>query len=279
MIKAGQREVGRTRAVKFARQLIWERPEERFRLPMEEVKDTKPGQMYTNTTNAAVATTRPNGETDQFHCKREASSLTVQSNLLGTSDGGDLDKVGGSAPAVKGGESVAMLNAAAMPQQEGASLFLTIEVWSKRVIGGRQDFLGTAIVPSQDIEHPPGDAWLPLGSEGVSPSNFGSLVSANNAMADVKNAHVKISEPPPAGTVGIEGGGKSWGSGVLRVLRGPRKTSSKNDSGAGLTQSPTGSVHVWLGKVRRSSSSGLQPGRGRVILRVHAASGLRKVQT
>lgn len=152
---------------------------------------------------------------------------------------------------------------------------LTIEVWGKHVIGRRHDFLGRATVPAENVQHPHGDVWLPLRGR-LSPDPVAEGAYRGEEGKDLNGALVAGSGSPVS--VVRETRDRSWGGGLFKTLRLlPAKTASvENETFGNLP--PTGSVHVWLGKVHRSSSGGREPGRGRVVLRVHAAANLRKVR-
>ena len=84
-----------------------------------------------------------------------------------------------------------------------------------------------------------------------------------------------------SGTKQTKGGGSTWGGGgLLKTLRGGTNVKGRGKGKEhGRTAEGVGSVNIWLGKAVRSSASGQQPGHGLVTLRVHAASGIRKVWT
>lgn len=173
---------------------------------------------------------------------------------------------------------------------------LTIQLWGKRAIGGvRRDLLGTAVISTQDMEQPSGDVCLPLGNNIVSaPDTVDTTTGAlrrdrkkdtadeeRRVDADDNTPRRKTSEQPVAGTAPVgedKGKGNSavWGSGLLKAFS-RSKAGVRQESNVSSTHLPTGSIHVWLGKVRGGSSRGREPGRGRVVLRVHSAAGLRKV--
>lgn len=254
VIEAGQREVGKTRPQKLTAGLSWEQPEERFRLTISPLQNA-PNTITTAAGDAGepgATTVRPDGR----YCQRPHDELAPP---LGC----DLTT---SEPVLSPGCD------------------LTISVWSKRVIGGNRDLLGTATVPSHYIDHPPGDVRLALQESASRDEAPTGDVSRNRADKDADRAEEeqrgkKTSKSLlPASTKRNKGNGSSWGGGLFKTLRGEKeKGRGKDNKEHGRHQETIGSVHVWLGKAIRSSSSGQQPGKGVVTLRVHAAAGLRKV--
>lgn len=166
-------------------------------------------------------------------------------------------------------------------QQQGMHMIhassLTISVWSKHsAIGARQGLLlGRATVPAGYINHPPGDVWLPLAD----------VSNSASATAGREDAHAPalstFPEHPYTGattgdattTGGERSGTKPWGSGLFK-RKGPKKSGDAGQHRAVAV----GSVRVWLGKARRGSLTGQQPGKAHAVLRVHGASALRKVR-
>ncbi|CAM9193761.1 unnamed protein product [Scytosiphon promiscuus] len=272
VVKVGQREVDRTRQLKLSPDVVWEAPEERFRVAVEDIKgaESAPG---------IREDLAPAGTT-----KRTASA--------------------GMAPETAAGpitnSRTTGLRESKTDVPTGADSSLTISVWSKATtLGGRHDlYLGSATVPARYIDHPPGDVWVPLVRNGE-PTTSTIGVGAkdgkiqrkagdkkrNRGIKDVSAAHVGGSGQhagPSSGTIAVpaagdkkRGGKKSRGSGLFKREKNPGTDVGDAESGQ-PEGSTTGSVHVWLGKVRRGSSSGQQPGKGQAVLRVHAASGLRK---
>lgn len=249
VIKAGQREIGKTRPQKLAAELAWEQPEERFRLPISPL-------------NNAFNTTA--GEPG------EPGGMTIRS------DGEDRQQPHDE-PAVPPGCDLTISKPALLPGCD-----LTISVWSKRTIGGSQDLLGTATVPTRYVEHPPGDARLTLhtsANRDEAPSDDLSRHRGDNdaGRAEEEQRGTKSSKPLPASTKQNKGDGSSWRGGLFKTLRGTKAKGRGKGKDYGRPPEPIGYVHVWLGKAIRTSASGHQPGKGLVTLRVHAAAGLRKV--
>lgn len=306
-VEVGERAVNRTRQLKFAPELVWKEPEERFRLAMEDIKGAKPAQ-----NSRAFATS---GGTATELAGAAAAQTAEGFVSSGGEDGGT-----GTASSNVGTEAVLASRAIppsslsnpdlAIPQPrheqqqqqqvEAAPSALTVSVWRKgTMIGKRQDVLvGSATVPAEYIDHPPGDLWLPLandafstnpvsattttagerrqnGAPGLEAGNEGGNTHAFGAVSG--DAHPGEDADNSTGTGRKARGVKSWGSGLFKRGRGRQKGggSVRPDLSDAVM---TGSVHLWLGKVRRRSLRGQQPGEGHVILRVHAATGLRKVQ-
>ncbi|CAM9640751.1 unnamed protein product, partial [Ectocarpus sp. 12 AP-2014] len=303
VLEVGQREVDRTRQVKPNPELVWEAPEERFRVAIEDIKEAKPAPNIigsVNTTNATGAATPASGRdlpslaTAKNDEQVTRSLAEAEGDVEGAGDaslGADLD--GGAPVPVLSIPAPALRRHSQQPHhgQEVAAgaCSLTISVWSKgTVMGGRRDVLvGTATVPTRYIDHPPGDAWIPLATGGDRRGDWqaggkaehkdgdGRAEDAASVGTESKNPDVT---PAPAGgttIVSAKPGGRSpWGIGLFKKGRGARK---RGDTGSGQHRTlSSSSVHVWLGKARRGSTSGQQPGEGYAILRIHSASGLRK---
>lgn len=287
-------------------ELVWEAPEERFRVAIEDIKEAKPAPNsigFVNTTNATGAATPASGRHPPSLATAKNGEQMTRSLAEAGGDGegagdatlgADLD---GGAPVSKLRIPAPALRRHSQQPHHGREVAagassLTIGVWSKgTVMGGRRDVLvGTATVPTRYIDHPPGDAWIPLAAGGDSRGDgqaggkaehkVGGGGRAEDAAAvgtESKNPDVT---PAPAGgttTVSAKPGGRSpWGVGLFKKGRAARKRGGGTGSGQHRTLSSS-SVHVWLGKARRGSTSGQQPGEGYAILRIHSASGLRKV--
>lgn len=306
MVEVGHREVDRTRQLKLAPELVWNKPEERFRVAMEDVKQA----ISAPTSTAYVTATTTSA-------KSVGIAMTASGAPI-VSSKGEEGRAGNAPPADVGtgvttsethdaaGPSLLSIPTLALDQAQHdhqhqqqvmvAASSLKVSVWSKdSVIGGRPDrLLGRATVPARYIDHPPGDVWLPLA--GV--SNSTSMTAPTTTSGEVNQKGVSgptagpedadapalsaVSEHPNTGavignaTAKKTGGTKSWSSGMFK-RKGLRKGSviTEVDQHRAMT---AGSVRVWLGKVRRGSLSGQQPGKGHAILRVHGASALRKVQ-
>lgn len=243
MIKVGQREVGRTREIKFGEHIAWEKPNERFRLPLDDIKgDPLPD----GTPMVAAATERTVDDEDKRNLQtQEMAAVPAMSDHF-THGGWDAGK----------DQRLSLENQAIGRPH---SLTLTIEIWSKHAMGRREDFLGRASVPAFEIEHPPGDTWLPLENGLPLVQSFAECIPPDEMHAEHKKS------------------GKLWESGLFKTMRKvlSKEPQPANETGGNLA--PTSSVHIWLGKVRRGSASGREPGRGRVILRVHSAEGLGQV--
>lgn len=256
VIKLGEHEVGKTRAIKFDEHLVWERPEERFRLPLDDVCGAPPA-LGTSTAASSTIAIDDHHEYGQKHQRLSASELE-SNHIIDT--GKDI----------LGDEAV---EGAGVDRLHVASL--TIEVWGKHAIGRRRDFLGRATVPAGNVQHPPGDVWLTLGEE-LSPAPMVEGVHRDEEERGVNSAPVASSGSPVAAV--RKKSDKPWGGGLFKTLRGLQAKTSKLENDTSGNLPPTGSVHIWLGKVHRTSSDGREPGRGRVVLHVHAAAGLRKVR-
>lgn len=319
-IHVGSTEVSRTRAIKFTPKLVWERPEERFRVPMKKIEAASVAAQNPHSSSGAVAPSAQvpdlqNGDANrsELATDRATSSVTESADvaIAGYGDirdeeqkrnatktktanknmagGGDETTTSHPVPSAVGVTSQ-------QRQKQTSYSSLTLQLWGKRAIGGnRRDLLGTAIVPTQDIEHPPGDIWLPLGNNIIPAPD---TVIAPNVSRRGRDSTTwdegkgfegaddalqgKTSEPVASATsVGDDkgkGNSAMWGSGLLKAFS-RSKGLARQASNVGLAHFPTGSVHVWLGKVRGGSSRGREPGRGRVVLRIHAAAGLRKVNS
>lgn len=303
----GQREVNRTRQVKLAPELAWEAPEERFRVAIEDIKEAKPAPNsvgVVSATNATGATTPARGRDPQSLAAAKNGDPVTRS-LAEAGDGGEGAGVATLGADLDGGAPVSVLSipASALRRHSqnqphhgqevaaGASS-LTISVWSKgTMMGGRRDVLvGTATVPTRFIDHPPGDAWIPLAvggdscgdgqAGGEAEHKAGGSGRAEDAAAigmESKNPDVATAPAGGSTTGSAKPGGRSpWGIGLFKKGKAARKRGGDTGSGQHRTLS-SGSVHVWLGKARRGSISGQQPGEGYAILRIHSASGLRKV--
>lgn len=297
----------RTRPLKHAPELVWEKPEERFRVAMEDVKRSTSAPTAAALTPATTAGARPGGVTMTATGAPMASSEGREGRAghassdvgmgVTTNESGDSPD-----PASLLSTPTPALDEARRdchPQQQVLmpASSLTVSVWSKgSAIGVRQDvLLGKATVPARYIDHPPGDVWLPLA--GVSNSTRTAAtstsraginqegVTALTAGGEATHGVALSSEHPYTGAAtrdataagGRKGGAKkSWGSGLFK-----RKDPKKRDRTTEVGQQgavTAGSVRVWLGKVRRGSLSGQQPGKGHAVLRVHGASALRKVR-
>lgn len=242
-----------------------------------------------NATEAASARTRSDEESLQLLHHREASSVTEQSDLsdaLATPTNGNRENVHYStatASAAAADESIVSMSAASMQRPPENPSTVTITLWSKRDgVLGRQDFLGTATIPMRDVEHPPGAVWLPLDDTAVSnvpATDPQGRERGEHAGEGITGAPVNLSYPSPEGETATKPSGSTWTRGIFKSIRGSRPKGLRKDSGPKRAQEPTGSVHLWLGKASRRSAHGQFPGKGRVMLRVHAGSGLRKVST
>lgn len=300
----------RTRQLKPAPELVWEKPEERFRVAMEDVERgisalASAGYVSATTTvgaNPARDGRAAAGALAVFSDGEESRAGSVPSDV-GTDI--TLNEDNGSAETSVLSTPIPALDQARHSHDHQqrvavAASSLTVSVWIKSsAMGGLQDLLlGRATVPTRYIDHPPGDVWLPLA--GVSNPTSASATATSGGEENQKGvagpaaghedgdspALGAVSESPYTGAIAGDangagskkrGGKKSWGSGLLFKRKGPRK----GDGATGLGQPQAmaaGSVRVWLGKVRRGSLSGQQPGNGHAILRVHGASALRKVQ-
>lgn len=301
VVKVEQHEVGRTRQLKLAPNLVWEDPEERFRVAMEDITREKLAPTPEVTTTSA---------TDKDTSGAKISLDMAMDAAASTAAAADACDNGSAAPLPL---LVTPTPTPPQPQQQqpqqqvvaAAASSLTVSVWSKGPrFGGQQSLLvGTATVPVLCIDHPPGDIWLPItvantttsgdgdekdkkdrkagGGGGVEDAAAGHGTVAEHPYPDASAAAISRSTTTAAGGNGNRGGNKSWGSGLFkRGKKAPRRQGSRSIEPTQPKEAvDVGSVHVWLGKVRRGSSSGLRPGKGHVILRVHSASGLRKVCT
>lgn len=268
VIKVGPHELGRTRSLKFAERIVWERPEERFRLPLEKVRG-EGGSLHADATTAAATTaTTANINSDALSVSALSgshfTSASVDARNATTVATGDNHVPGTSTPN------------AHVPHVA----YITIEVWAKTIVGKHREFLGSATIPAGEVEHPPGDIWLPV--QGKVPVD--SFVERNQSDDGEHEGGVAADlSPVLADSVEKKQRRKlSWGNGFFKAIRGGGDGKSK---GSGLRQErkieftvpPTGLVHLWLGKIRRGGSAGREAGTGSVMLRIHAASGLRKV--
>lgn len=328
VVKVGQREVDRTRELKLSPDVVWEAPEERFRVAMEDIKGTKfvpksgddvavAGTTWSAKSAGMAAktdgapTTRSDREkTDKaVAAERPDSARAVDTALTPAADDDDGPPVSVLSippPASRRDPHDERRQQSSQQQHKGvaaAGSSLTISVWSKGTkLGGRQDlFLGSATVPARYVDHPPGDAWLPLvgGGETSTAATGGDGANGHKVQHKAgdgkRNIGGKDAPTPGGGSPGEHlntdaaaaavpaaeekgrGGKKQWGRGFFKrdkvLTTGVGGIESGQRGGAAA-----GSVHVWLGKVRRGSSSGQQPGKGQAVLRIHAASGLRKVR-
>lgn len=270
----GQRAVGRTRGVKFDQRVTWERPQERFRLPFDDVCGSPPAALDTATTSALGQNIPKN---DDHHFEPLPASGVNPDEALCT-EGRGKERGNPVAPLADG----AVQHTDATPVHHHAAP-LTIEVWSKRSSDKRRDFLGSAIVPARVIEHPLGGIWLPLGNGSSPPSIGGDNLNPLDGNGEKKGTN-GVPIPPAPAPLATEKVGKERnetsraGRGLFKSLRGLRPKGSRLKNNTRKNEPPTGSVHVWLGKNHRSSASGHEPGRHKIILRVHAAAGLRKVK-
>lgn len=317
-IHVGSTEVSRTRAVKFSPQLVWERPEERFRVPVEKIKAAPVAAQNPCSSSGAAAPSAQVPDLQNEDANRSelavdrAESLVTESADVVIAGYGDIREEEQKRNATKtktanknihgGGDDTttslpipSAIGVTSQQRQKQTSYSsLTLQLWGKRAIGGnRRDLLGTAVVPTQDMEHPPGDVWLPLGNNIVPAPDTVIAPSVSRRGRDSTTAdrgkgfegaddvlQGKTSEPVASATsVGDgkeKGNSAMWGGGLLKAFS-RSKGGARQASNVGFAHVPTGSVHVWLGKVRGGSSRGREPGRGRVVLRIHAAAGLRKV--
>ncbi len=313
-LEVGERAVDRTRLLKFSPELVWEAPQERFRLAMEYIKGEKPARnskAYITTsgtsTGPAGATRTAPDEKIMWSGRDEGTAYNAYSDrgedmaFAGLDDSATPSPSWSNpTPAVRQSQHLQQQHQKQQQQVEVPPSSLTICVWRKgTMIGERQDFLvGSATVPAQYIDHPPGEIWLPLvnDSKSANPTSATTTPMGETRPSDTPGFEAKhdggntlaigavsgdpypgddAGTPTPAGSK-KSGGAKSWASGLFKRGRGRRMRngSTQQDlSDAALA----GSIRLWLGKVRRRSLSGQQPGKGFVTLRVHAASGLRKV--
>ena len=297
----------RTRLLlQHAPELLWEKPEERFRVSMEHVRNAISGA----TSTAYVPATTPSANSP-------GGLIAPTGASMASSEEGEEEDGAGCAPSEAGTDVVmsecsdtacsSLLSTPSLAlerdyqhqqQQQGMvhASPLAVSVWRKGS-GGQQDLLlGRATVPPSYIDRPPGDVWLPLADVGNSRSTTAASTSSggvNQKGAPGPNAGCEGADVPALGTVlehphpgaftgdadptgGKRGGTKPWGGGLFRRKR-PKKGGEATKAGQ-HGAATAGSVRVWLGKARRGSPSGQQPGKGHAILRVHGASALRKVR-
>lgn len=268
MINAGRHEVGRTRSLSFSRDLSWERPEERFRLGERNF------QHRTRFLKKMTETVKRN--TYSEHSQRAHGSggpLSACKSRLPSSSKGDST----------GAESEPEIRNARMTENNldghSQSSPLTVEVWATSINRQHREFLGSASVSAQEIQHPTGDIRLPLtGTVPLKPV----VKERGGDSRDVVKAEVACAtRPVPQGK---DFDTQSWrgelfGSiGRVRLkdqqdeLKGCKDVSEARES-----TRPNGSVYIWLGRDRASSTEGLEAGNGEVMLRVHNASGLKEV--
>lgn len=267
VIEAGPRVVGKTRPQKLTAQLSWEQPEERFRLPISPL------------TNASTTTTGEAGEPGAMMARSDGDNNCQQPH----DDEPALPPPGCDNPIIS-----------AEPALSPGCDSLTISVWSKRTIGGSQELLGTATVPTHYIDHPPGDVRLDLllqdnakqgdaapPAEGLNRQHSFADYDAGGAEEQQRGGKKPSKLFSVSNKRGKGGGSSSWGGGFFKTLRGTKTSKGgwkgKEGRHGGRPLESIGSVHVWLGKAVRSSASGQRPGKEVVTLRVHAAAGLWKV--
>lgn len=295
VVEIGRREVGKTRALKLTPRLTWEQPEERFRLPIDELQP-----IPTTADEAMVGetmTTPTHGKEDCQQQPHEGVSGSRQLHHERVLDRKQPDNKHALNHQQQHHERV--LDHQQQLHDERAvspECELSISVWSKSIIGGSRELLGTATVPPHYIDHPPGDVRLTLQEKDDSretfstgPSHrFASSTNLSTRLADhdtersgEKSDKKSSKRRPVSGTKQTKGGGSTWGGGgLLKTLRGGTNVKGRGKGKEhGRTAEGVGSVNIWLGKAVRSSASGQQPGHGLVTLRVHAASGIRKVWT
>lgn len=316
VVEVGGREVDRTRQVKLSTDVVWEAPEERFRVAVEDIEGAKPPPEERN--DFARAGTLSSAESVGMAAKPIGGPTTrsdrEEKEAWETGEGPDSARAIDTAVAAVN-NNAPPVSVLSIPLEQhdqrsqrqhqrvaGASSSLMISVWSKgAMLGGRQGLLlGNAIVPARYIDHPPGDAWLPLvgsgettaatttgdgtqdrkvqykGRDGRRSGNIEDVTS----LGESPGHHLTPSAAADGDATSIEeksrGGKKPWGSRFFKKGN-VRKTGMGGVESAQEKGATAGSVHIWLGKVRRGSSSSQQPGKGQAVLRVHAASGLRKV--
>lgn len=251
IVKEGRHEIGRTRPLKYAPELVWDRPAERFRLAIDEMGRATSAQASTSA---------------------ETSNVGASAKVTADVEDEFAARFHGNPPATTGPPAV-------------ASSTLFIQVWSKRVLEGREEHIGTAVVPPLEVEHPSGDVWLPLEArEATAGSMIEGIGGESHGAKTNEDVHGGVSGPffrssVPGRDVQGRPGTKSRRAKFFEAMRVPRERGLQKYSKTGAPQVSTGSVHIWLGKACKSSLSGRQPGRGRVVLSVHAASGLRKVSS
>lgn len=311
-LEVGQRAVDRTRQLKSASDLVWEAPQERFRLAMEYIKGAKSARNSKAYITTSGTSSGPAGANAAALDERIMWSGWDEGRASNASyDGGrDMALAGledSTMPSWPLSNPVPALHRSQHEQQQQQHVevppsSLTLCVWRKgTMIGERQGILvGSATVPAQYIDHPPGEIWLPLVNEskftnstsatttttmgegcqkdapGLGAKDNGGNTPAVGAVSEDPYPRDDASTPTGAGSK-KRGGTKSWGSGLFRIRKGRRRGNGGAQQDLG-DAAIAGSVHLWLGKVRRRSLSGQQPGKGFVRLRVHAASGLRKVR-
>lgn len=241
-------------------------PEERFRIPIETISPGAPTLVQDTDTATEVA---------------ESSFSTIQPSPPATIKDERPNKDGSNASAVTATSgSVTLPRSTAVSSKEVATP-LTIELWSKRLIGGRRDLLGTATVFLLDIEQPPGDVWLPLeenGAQSMPPANSRRRAKVHTVANGAENMEEEAFGPLFESIRSTKRYPNLLGSGLLKSLLGTKAEGSRGTFESKLNQKSPVSVHLWLGKARRRRTTGRKAGKGHVVLRFHSASGLRKVQ-
>lgn len=250
--------------------MIWERPEERFRLPLADLWQGLQTACGEDATMSAAAA--DNGAScSGGPAKQPPLARSELFRRGGATDGAEGDKGEGDndVGATDGTE------VGAITDRYPCSMPLTLEVWGEEVSGHRREFFGSARLSPRDMVHLPGNVWLPLeGTTRVDNRNSGSHGADEGGEGGMGVGAVVLSE---SGCAAVSDG-ETWVEGLVRTVRRVRRGDRRKQSVACVPGPATGSVHLWLGRARRSSPRGLEPGEGGLVFQVHGVTGLRQVR-
>lgn len=272
LMRVGERELFRTRPLRFGHDMTWERPEERFRLPLADLWQGSQIACGADATREMSAAATDNGAScSGGPGKRSPLARSELFRRGGAKDGAEDDK--GKKDTDVGATDGTEVGA--ITGRYPCSTPLTLEVWGEEVSGNRREFFGSARLSLRDMEHPPGDLWLPLeGTTRVDNRDSGSHGADEGGEGGTGVGAAVRSESGGAAA----SDGETWVEGLLRTVRRVRRGDRRKQSVAWVPGPATGSVHLWLGRARRSSPGGLEPGEGAVVFQVHGVTGLRQVR-